>query len=114
MSKPVLYIVSIVVILLIGSSIWPYWNKYMITSDLKSAAAYGTKHDIEELQSLVHEKLKERGCVFDSENLNIEKDDQDNVSISLTYKDKIDLFGIVLKELQFTVEIKQDYVNEVF
>jgi hypothetical protein len=114
MSKLILYIVSIGFILLIGCSIWPYWNKSLITSDLETAAIYGTKHDIEDTQDLVREKMKERGYVFDSENLHIKKDEDNNVSISLTYQDNINFFGIVLKELKFTVNVNETYIKEVF
>jgi hypothetical protein len=114
MKSVIFYIVSIGLVLLIGCSIWPYWNKYLITSDLKSAAIYGTKHNLEDTQNLVTEKIKESGYVFDSDNLNIEKDENNNVSISLTYKDKINFFGIDLKDLQFTVDVNEKYVREAF
>lgn len=114
MRKLIFYIVSIGLILLIGCAILPYWNKYLITSDLKTAALYGTKHHIEDIQSLVSEKIEERGYVFDSENLNIEKSENNTVSISLTYQDRINFFGIVLKELTFTVDVTEEYTKEAF
>ena len=112
MGKIILYIVSIGLILLIGSAIWPYGNKYFITSDLKKAALYGTKHSIEETQSFLNEKLKERGLIFKPENLSINKNENKTVTIRLTYKDKISFFGIVLKELEFKLEVKEMYLKE--
>jgi hypothetical protein len=114
MSKLILYIVSIGILLLIVCSVWPYWNKALITSDLKSVAIYGTKHGTEDIESLLSEKMQERGYVFDSENLDIEKDEHNNVSISLTYDDKISFFGIVLKKLEFTIDVSQNYSKEIF
>jgi len=114
MKNLIFYVVSIGLALLIVCSIWPYWNKYQITSDLKSAAIYGTKHNLEDIQNLVTGKMKESGYVFDPDDLNIEKDENNNVSISLTYKDKISFFGFDLKDLQFTVEVNEKYVKEAF
>ena len=113
MGKIIFYIVIIILILLAGSMIWPYWNKYLITSDLKAVALYGTKHSIEDTQNFLDKKIEEKGYAFDPEDLDIKKDENDTVSITLTYQDKISLFGIVLKELEFTVDVKQRFVKEV-
>ena len=112
MGKIILYIVSIGLILLIGSAIWPYGNKYFITSDLKKAALYGTKHSIEETQSFLNKELKKRSLIFKPENLSINKNENKTVTIRLTYKDKISFFGIVLKELEFKLEVKEMYLKE--
>ena len=112
MDKIILYIVSIGLILLIGSAIWPYGNKYFINSDLERAALYGTKHSIEETRILLIKGLKERGLVFDPEKLQIDKNENKTVSIRLAYKDKISFFGIVLKELEFKLHVKERNVKE--
>ena len=44
LGKVVLYIVSIIVVWLLISSVWPYWNRYRMASDLEAAALYGTKN----------------------------------------------------------------------
>lgn len=113
MGKIIFYIVLIILILLAGSTIWPYWNKYVITSDLKAVALYGTKHSLEDTRKFLNKKIEEKGYIFDPEDLDIRKDENNTVSISLTYQDKISLFGIVLKELEFTVDVKQRFVREV-
>jgi hypothetical protein len=112
MSKTIFYIVSIGLILLVGFAIWPYWNKYCINSDLKTAALYGTKHSIEDTQRFLSEKIKERGYVFDPAKLHIEKDEDKTVSIHFTYQDKIGFFGIVLKELEFTLDVTEENIKE--
>ena len=112
MGKIILYIVSIGLILVIASALWPYWNKYLINSDLKAAALYGTKHSIEETQRFFNTKMQKRGYVFDPAKLYIAKDENKTVSIKLTYKDKISLFGFVLKELEFKLNVTERYLKE--
>jgi|WetSurSiteA1Bulk_404760.scaffolds.fasta_scaffold36044_3 hypothetical protein len=114
MGKIILYIVSIGLILLIGSAIYPYWNRFLITSDLEEAALYCTKHSIADTQRLLSDKIEQRGYIFDPENLYIEKDEDKTVTIGLTYNDKISFFGIVLKELEFSLDVTERYINEVF
>ena len=93
MSKAIFYIVSIGLICLIVFAIWPYWNKYWLKSDLKAAALYGTKHSIEDTRKFLSEKVKERGYDFDPQEVHIEKDGNNTVSMRLTYQDKISFFG---------------------
>ena len=112
MSKLILYIVSIVLILLAVSAIWPYGKKYLVKSDLKEAALYGTKHSIEDTQVFLSGKLKERGYIFDPSDLHVEKYENKTVSIRLTYQDKISFFGIVLKELEFTLDVTERHISE--
>ena len=113
MGKIVLYIILVGLILLIGSAILPYVNKYFINSDLEEAALYGTKHSIEETQNFLNKKLKDRGLIFEPEELSISKNEYDTVTIRLTYKDKMSFFGIVLKELEFKSEVKEMNVKEI-
>ena len=112
MGKIILYIVSIGLILVIASALWPYWNEYLINSDLKAAALYGTKHSIEETQRFFNKKKGKRGFVYDPAKLHIAKDENKTVSIKLTYQDKISLFGIVLKELEFKLDVTKQYIKE--
>jgi hypothetical protein len=114
MGKIMFYIISLGLILLIGSAIYPYWNKYLITSDLEEAALYGTKHSVEDTQNLISKKIEERGYVFDPENLYVEKDDDNSVTIGLTYQDKISFLGIVLKELEFKLDVTEEYIAPAF
>jgi hypothetical protein len=114
MSKAIFYIVSIGLMLLIACAIWPYWTQYGIKSDLKAAAIYGTKHSIEETSEFLSEKLKERGYDFDPQEFHIDKDENNTVSISLTYQDEISFFGFILKKLEFTLDVTKREIEEYF
>jgi hypothetical protein len=111
MGKAFFYIVSIGVLFLIVCAIWPYWNRYMINSDLKAAAIYGTKNSINDTRKLLVEKIRERGYHFDPEQFHIEKDENNTVSITFTYHDKMSFFGFTLKELEFTLDVVQQEVD---
>ena len=114
MSKAIFYIVSIGLIFLIVCAIWPYWTQHGIKSDLKAAALYGTKHSIEDTEKFLSAKLKERGYNFGPEGFYIEKDENNTVSISLTYQDEISVFGFILKELEFTLDMTKRETEEFF
>ena len=107
MSKAIFYIVSIGLVCLIVCAVWPFWNKYRINSDLKEAAIYGTKHSIEDTREFLSENMKARGYNFDSERYYIDKDENNTVSIRLTYQDEISFFGFILKELEFTLDVTE-------
>ena len=112
MKKLILYVVSIGVLLLVVNAVWPYVNKYFVTTDLKKAALYGTKHSIPETLNLLNKSLKERGLVYDPEKLKINKNENKTVTISLIYEDEINILGISLKELQFKISVKEEYLRE--
>ena len=114
MSKAIFYIVSIGLICLIVCAIWPYWNKFRIKSDLNEAALYGTKHSIEDTTKILSEKLRERGYDFGPQEFQIEKDENKTVSISLTYQDEISFFGLILKKLEFKLDVTKRETKEYF
>jgi hypothetical protein len=95
-------------------AIWPYWTQHGIKSDLKAAALYGTKHSIEDTAKFLSEKLKERGYNFGPEEFYLEKDENNTVSISLTYQDEISVFGFILKKLEFTLDMTKRETEEFF
>ncbi len=105
MSKANFYIISIGLISLIVCAIWPFWNQYGIKSDLKAAVLYGTKHSIEDTEKFLSEKVKERGYDFGPQQFHIEKDENNTISINLTYQDEISFFGFILKNLEFTLDV---------
>ena len=84
----------------------------MINSDLESGALYGTKHSIEDTERFLSKKLKERRFVFDPEKLSIDKNEYNAVTIRLTYQDKITFLGIVLKDLEFQLDVTQRDVKQ--
>jgi hypothetical protein len=113
MSKAILYVVSIGLICLIVCAVWPFWNKYRINSDLRAAAIYGTKHDIEDTREFLDKKMKARGYNFDAERYYIDKDENNTVSIRLTYQDEISFFGFILKKLEFTLDVTEWETKEM-
>lgn len=113
MKKIIFYAVSISILLLVVNAIWPYMNKYFITADLRKAALYGTKHSIPETLSLLNKSLKDRGLKYDPEKLNIDKDQNKTVRISLSYDDEINILGITLKELQFKISVKEEHLRAI-
>jgi len=111
MSKIILYVLSIAFILLIGCSIWPYWNRYLINNYLEEAAIYGTKHGIADTKEFLQKKIEGRGYVFDPENLDIDKDENNAVTIAFTYHDQISFFGMEIKELEFSLEVTEKNIK---
>jgi len=114
MSKAIFCIISIGLIWLIVCVIWPFWNQHGIKSDLETAALYGTKHNIEDTRKFLSEKVKERGYDFDPEEFHIEKDENNRVSISLTYQDEMSFFGFILKKLEFTLDVIERETKSYF
>jgi hypothetical protein len=86
------------------SAVKPYWNKYWLGHAIENAAIYGTKRSVQDTRKFLTEKLNEEGRIFTGEDFTIEKDENNNVTISITYSDEISLFGVSLKSLHFTVE----------
>ena len=114
MGKTTLIIVSVVIIYLIICVVWPFWNKYRLTSEMEEAALYGTKHDIEETLEFFGQKAKDRGYDFDPEKIHIDKNENKTVSMKWTYQDKISFFSIVLKKYEFTIEVTKRETEERF
>lgn len=114
MGKAILYIVTIVILYLIICAVWPFWNKYRLTSDLEAAALYGTKHEIEETLESFSQKAKDRGYDIDPEEIHIDKDENNTVSIKWTYQDKISFFSVILKKFEFTLNVTKRETEERF
>jgi len=108
----IIYIIIIGIVWVIGCAVLPYWNRYMIKSDLSAAALYGTKHSSDETIKYFSEKIKERGYDFDPEEFQFDKNERNTVSIQWTYRDEISVFGFVLKELEFTLDVTERETKE--
>ena len=68
---------------------------------------------VETLEQFTQE-AKDRGYDIDPEDINIEKNEKNTVSIEWTYQDKISFFSIVLKKLEFTLEVTKRETEERF
>jgi hypothetical protein len=114
MKKIINLVILIVFMWCVVSAVRPYWSRYCFKKDLEAAAIYGTKNGIEDTRRFLNKKMEEQGRDFDGEDLIIEKDENNNVRLILTYSDKISAFSIVLKELEFTVKATAREVKEYF
>ena len=92
----------------------PYWHKYWIGQDIEDAAIFGTKNSVSETREFLTKKMRDAGHNFSGNDFKIAKDEKNNVTISLSYYDKISVFGITLRELEFTVERSKSEVQEKF
>jgi hypothetical protein len=95
---------SIIFVWCFVSALRPYWDKYWLGHEINSAAIYGTKNTVTETRKFLDEKMKAEWPGFTGSSFFIEKDDNDNIIISITYYDEINVFGLTLKELEFTIE----------
>ena len=107
-------VVCVVFILCAVSSIKPYWNKYWLGQAMEVAAVYGTKNSLEATSKFLDTKMKEEGRDFAGEDFTIEKDEENNVTISITYGDEIRVFGLKLKALELRVEKTAFEVKEFY
>jgi hypothetical protein len=92
----------------------PYWNKYWLELQLEAASVYGTKNSIEETRNFLSNKMEDEGFTFKGDDFIIEKDENNKVSIKITYADEISIFGLTLKKLKFTVETISYEVKEYY
>lgn len=103
----------IVFLLCIGSAARPYWNKYWLGHEIRAAAIYGTKNSISDTRKFLSEKIKNNWPGFSGDEFFIEKDENDTVTVGIEYCDAISVFGVRLKELEFTVEKTASEVDAI-
>jgi hypothetical protein len=115
MKKLFLYALVIAIVIAVSGAVRPYWNKYWIQKEVEVAAVYGTKNTVENTKAFLISKLKEEGYrMIREENIYIDKDEKNVVTVTVRYSDKITIFGEVLQILEFTLtaterEIKSYY-----
>ena len=113
MKKIISILITIFIIVVILSSIRPYWDKYKLTKDVESAAIYGTKHSISQIEDFLDEKNVEADRDISLEDFIIEKDDKNTVTIDVVYIDFIRIFGVEILELEFEIEATAHEIEEV-
>ena len=110
-------IVAVVVALLILWGLWgsakPFWDRYWLRKDMEAAAIYGTKHSLDQTVSFLNEKMKKEGQPFTAEDFEIEKDENNTVSIRIQYEDEIRAYGTTLKSLDFDVKVVAEEVKDI-
>jgi hypothetical protein len=107
-------ILLFLIIILIGGAVRPFWTKYRLGEVIEVAAIYGTKNSIEDTKKFLTQKMRESGRDFVGGDFNIEKDEYNTVTVSITYTDRIGFFGVSLKTLEFTLEETVREVEEMF
>jgi hypothetical protein len=112
--KIVSYAVLLALIWIAVSIARPYWHKYWIGQDIEAAAIFGTKKSESDTREFLTKRMRDAGHNFTGNDFKIAKDEKNNVTISLSYYDKISVFGITLRELEFTVERSKSEVQEKF
>jgi len=104
----------VAIVIAIGSALRPYWDKYWIQEEVEVAAVYGTKNSLENTKAFLFNKLKEEGYGIEEDQIDVNKDPKNYVTVTVRYSDKISIFGKEVQELHFTVtaterEIKAYY-----
>jgi hypothetical protein len=112
--KIVGYAVLLALIWIAVSIARPYWHKYWIGQDIEAAAIFGTKKSVSDTRRFLTTRMKEKERSFTGDDFKIAKDEENNVTISLSYYDEIRVFGITLRELEFTIEKSKSEVQEKF
>jgi len=107
------YVLLIAAVVLAVSTARPYWDRYWIGKELEVAAVYGTKHSIQDTRGFLIGRMKQSGYDFRPEDFEIEKDDKNRVTITLSYRDSVRVFGRNLKNLSFTVRKTVSEVKNV-
>lgn len=114
MKKLFLTALVIAAVIAVGSAVRPYWDKYWMGKDIEAGAVYGTKNRLDRTRDFLLKKLQEQGYPIEEQNLFIEKDDKNTVTVTVHYSDKISIFGKELKKLDFTVTATAREVKAYF
>jgi hypothetical protein len=114
MKKLFTYAITIAIVIAIGSAARPYWNKYWLHKELEAAAVYGTKNTTQNTKEFLLNKLKEEGYLIGENDISVDKDPKNTVTITARYSDRISIFGKELQKLQFTLSATEREVKEYY
>jgi hypothetical protein len=115
MKKLFLYALVIAIVIAVGGAVRPYWNKYWIQKEVEVAAVYGTKNSAENTKTFLAAKLKEEGYrQIGEDQIYVEKDQKNNVTVTVRYSDRISVFGKELQKLQFTLTTTEREVKAYY
>ncbi len=104
MKDAIKVIIAIFIVVCIVSALKPFWDSYWLGKELENVCVFGTKNSVEDTRAFLTKTMQEKGYDFSGDDFSIEKDEKNRIQISITYMDEIDIFGVTLKELRFTVE----------
>lgn len=105
-------ILAALIILCIVGAIRPFWSKYWLGKELDRVSIYGTKHTIGQTKQFLNERMNVKGYGFSANDFSIEKDANNNVSVTITYEDAIRVLGLELWDFEFTIERRSQEVEE--
>lgn len=114
MKKLFLYALVIAIVIAIGSAVKPYWDRYWIEKEIEAAAVYGTKNKVEDTRSLLFKKLQEEGYLVREQDIYVDKDSKNTVTITVSYPDKISIFGKEIQKLHFTVTVTEREIKAYY
>jgi len=104
MKKILLFIIFVAIAWSLICVARPYWDRYWLGEDMETVAIYGTKNTLANTRAFLNRKMAMAGRDFKAEDFKIVKDKNNKTVISITYEDKIVIFGQVVKTLTFTLE----------
>ncbi len=105
------FIISIIFIWCMISTVRPFWDRYWLELQIEAVTIYGTKNSIDDIKGFLNNAMIEEGYDFQAEDFTIEKDESNNVSITIAYIDEIGVFGVALTEIEFMVEVTASEVE---
>jgi hypothetical protein len=107
------FILFVAVIWAIVCIVKPYWTKYNIGNEVEVVATYGTKHDIDETKKMLIRKITENEWPIEENDFSVKKNDYGDVTISITYNDEINIFGMSVKSLEMNIEREARFVKAI-
>lgn len=114
MKKLFLTALIIAAVIAVGSAVRPYWDKYWLAKELEAGAVYGTKNSMDRTRDFLLKKLQDEGYPISDQDLFIEKDEKNTVTVTVRYSDSISIFGKELKKLEFTATAAAREVKAYF
>jgi len=107
-------ILAVVLIWCAICAIKPFWDKYWLGQDLKTAAIYGTKHSVKDTRKYLSSIIEREDYGFSGEDFYIEKKANNDTTIGITYDDEIRIFGMTVIEFELTVEETRSEIKASF
>ncbi len=115
-------IVKTAIVVLILYAGWevtkPFIDRYVLTKEVENIATYATVNTRERAEKEFVSRVTNKGGVKDkivNSPIIIEKNEHNNTATAiLKYKDKIEIFGFLIKEYEFHIEHTAARVDKKF
>jgi hypothetical protein len=96
----------------------PFIDKYILTKEVENIAQYATINTQERSEKEFQQRITNKGNIkslVQASPLIIEKDEYNNTArVAIKYKDRISIFGFLIKEYEFNIEHKAAKVDKKF